>query len=77
MNWDEFKTELNEDNHAWNIVQDVAKNHQAQNVKFKGGKSIKLDAYSASALVAVHKALSSKMKKKFIKNINQRIASYT
>ena len=70
MNWDEFKTELNEDNHAWNIVQDVAKNHQAQNVKFKGGKSIKLDAYSASALVAVHKALSSKMKKKFIKNIN-------
>ena len=44
-------------------MQDVAKKHSAQNVKFKGGKSIKLDAYSASALVAVHKSL--KKKKKF------------
>ena len=71
MNWENFKSNLNEDNHVWDIVQDVAKKHSAKNVKYKGGKSIKLDAYSASALVAVHKALKKKKNQdSFIKTIN-------
>ena len=71
MNWKNFKSNLNEDNHAWATVQDVAKRHSAKNVKYKGGKSIKLDAYSASALVAVHKALKKKKNQdSFVNTIN-------
>jgi hypothetical protein len=71
MNWKNFKSNLNEDNHAWATVQDVAKRHSAKNVKYKGGKSIKLDAYSASALVAVHKSLKKKKNQdSFINTIN-------
>jgi len=54
---------------AWRDVEKIAKNHTAGSVSYKDGR-VKVDAFSASALVAVYNALKKSNQKKFIEVIN-------
>ncbi|MBT4530543.1 MAG: hypothetical protein HOC27_05005, partial [Phycisphaerae bacterium] len=54
---------------AWRDVEKIAKNHTMGSVSFKDGR-VKVDAFSASALVAVYNGLKKSNQKKFIEVIN-------
>ena len=45
-------------------LNDIVSNHTAKSIKFKDGKSMKVDVQTANAVLNVHKALNDENKKK-------------
>ena len=45
-------------------LNDIVSNHSAKPIKFKDGKSMKVDVQTAHAVLNVHKALNDENKKK-------------
>lgn len=65
----EESEELSED--VMTDLQKIVSKKQASSVKFADGDKIKVDMYTASALVNLHKALNDANKKKFADAINK------
>lgn len=58
-----FKEEYVEEN-VIHHLNDIVSNHSAKPIKFKDGKSMKVDVQTANAVLNVHKALNDENKKK-------------
>ena len=72
----EEKPEENIKEEVMDSIRDISKRKSASRIRFKDGKTMKVDKLSAETLIAVHDALNKKNKVRFLELINKDKAGF-